>query len=310
MIEVKNLVKKYGSLTALDHVSFTVGKGEILGLLGKNGAGKSTTMNLITGILAPDEGEVILEGCNTAEAAAAAKRRIGYLPELPPLYPEMTVKGYLRFVYGLKKCSLPREQHLNEICDKIKIGDVYGRMIRNLSKGYRQRVGIAQALIGNPEILILDEPMAGLDPQQIVEIRQLILSLREKHTLLLSSHILTEVQSVCGHIVVFHKGRVVCDGTQENLLSSLETGSQLKLRIEGEQEKVSALLGRIRGVRLVSCLGMHEKGSFDYVIDVEKGIDVRREIFHRLSKQNCPLLYLAPKELTLENIFLQLTEKA
>lgn len=310
MIQVKDLVKKYGSLTALDHVSFTVHKGEVLGLLGKNGAGKSTTMNIITGILAADGGEVFIEECNIAEAPYAAKRKIGYLPELPPLYPEMTVKRYLQFVYGLKKCRLPLEQHLKEVCDKTKITEVTGRIIRNLSKGYRQRVGIAQALIGNPEILILDEPMVGLDPQQIVEIRQLLLSLREKHTIILSSHILTEVQSVCDHIVVFHKGHVVSDGTQENLLSSFGTDIQLKLRIEGERERVSSLLGRIRGVRHVSCLGMHEKGSFDYLIDVEEGADVRREIFHRLSKQNYPLLYMAPKEQTLENIFLQLTEKS
>lgn len=308
MIEVKDLVKRYGRLTALDRVSFTVKKGEILGLLGKNGAGKSTTMNLITGILSPDGGSVFLDGCDTAEAPAAAKKRIGYLPELPPLYPEMTVGGYLRFVYGLKKCRLPREQHLSEICHKIKIEDVTGRVIRNLSKGYRQRVGIAQALIGDPDILILDEPMTGLDPRQIVEIRQLILSLREKHTILLSSHILTEVQSVCDHIVVFREGRVVCDGTRETLLGGLDSGSWLKLRIEGEEERITALLGRIRGIRRVSCLGMQEKGSFDYIIDVEKGEDVRREIFRRLSKQNCPLLYMAPKEQTLENLFLQLTE--
>lgn len=217
MIEVQNLTKRYGGHCAVNHISFTVEEGEILGFLGPNGAGKSTTMNILTGYLSASEGVVKINGHDVLEEPNEAKANIGYLPEQPPLYLDMTVREYLDFMYDLKKCALPRAQHIAEICRLMKITDVYGRLIKNLSKGYRQRVGFAQALIGNPPVLILDEPTVGLDPNQIIEIRSLIKSLGKHHTVILSSHILPEIEAVCDRIVVINKGTIVANDTAENL---------------------------------------------------------------------------------------------
>ena len=221
MIEVKNLTKRYGSNVALDHVSFSVEEGTILGFLGPNGAGKSTTMNIITGYLSASEGEVTVAGHSILDEPAEVKKLIGYLPEMPPLYMDMTVKEYLDFMYDLKKVKIPKEKHIKEICNLVKINDVYKRLIANLSKGYKQRVGIAQALLGNPPVLILDEPTVGLDPKQIIEIRNLIKNLGRNHTVVLSSHILPEVQAVCERILVINKGVIVADGTPDKLSHDL-----------------------------------------------------------------------------------------
>ena len=223
MIEVKNLTKRYGSNLALNHIHFSLEEGTILGFLGPNGAGKSTTMNIITGYLSPTEGSITVDGFDTLENPLEAKKRIGYLPEIPPLYTDMTVKEYLNFMYDLKKVKLPRKEHIAEICSLVKIDDVYGRLIANLSKGYRQRVGIAQALLGNPPVLILDEPTVGLDPKQIIEIRNLIKSLGRKHTVILSSHILSEVQAVCERVIVINRGSIVADGTPDSLAFPTKT---------------------------------------------------------------------------------------
>ena len=231
MIEVKNLTKRYGQNLALDRVSFKIEEGTIVGFLGPNGAGKSTAMNIITGYLSATSGEVTVSGKNTLEEPGEVKKMIGYLPELPPLYMDMTVKEYLYFMYELKKAKLPREQHIQEICRLVKIENVFNRLIANLSKGYKQRVGIAQALIGNPPVLILDEPTVGLDPKQVVEIRDLVRHLAKDHTVILSSHILSEIRAVCDHVLIIRKGRfVVCD-TPEDLEEKLSSGSSLEITI-------------------------------------------------------------------------------
>ena len=221
MIEVKNLTKRYGSNVALDHVSFSVEEGTILGFLGPNGAGKSTTMNIITGYLSASEGEVTVAGHSILDEPAEVKKLIGYLPELPPLYMDMTVKEYLDFMYELKKVKIPKEKHIKEICNLVKINEVYKRLIGNLSKGYKQRVGIAQALLGNPPVLILDEPTVGLDPKQIIEIRNLIKLLGKEHTVILSTHILPEVQAVCDRIVVIDRGVIVANEKTEDLAAEI-----------------------------------------------------------------------------------------
>ena len=230
MIEVKNLTKYYGDHLAVDNVSFNVEEGEILGLLGPNGAGKSTTMNMLTGYISSSSGQALINGIDILEDPIRAKANIGYLPELPPLYLDMTVMGYLNFVYDLKKCKLPRKSHLKEICSLCKIDDVANRIIKHLSKGYRQRVGLAQALVNNPPVLILDEPTVGLDPKQIIEIRTLMKKLGKRHTMILSSHILTEIQAVCDRVVIINKGKVAANDTTENLSKSISSSHRITVR--------------------------------------------------------------------------------
>ncbi|HEX3027459.1 MAG TPA: ABC transporter ATP-binding protein [Clostridia bacterium] len=309
MIEVSHLTKRYGDKTAVDDICFSVKEGEILGFLGPNGAGKSTTMNIITGYLSSNEGSVKVAGIDVLENPSQAKKHIGFLPEQPPLYLDMTVKDYLNFVYELKGTKLKREAHLAEICDLVKITNVYGRLIKNLSKGFRQRVGLAQALVGNPDVLILDEPTVGLDPKQIIEIRSLIKHLSKKHTVILSSHILPEVQSVCERIVIINKGRIVADDTAFNLSTNLSAEHRLVARIAGPEETVRRALSGISGVRLVTPLGIREKDSFDFQIEMEPGKDVRRALFSVLSDRKWPLLFLDSGEMTLEDIFLKLTSE-
>ncbi len=307
MIEVKNLVKQYGNNFAVNDISFKVNQGDILGFLGPNGAGKSTTMNIITGYLSATSGNVTIDGIDIMEDPLAAKAKIGYLPEHPPLYLDMTVKEYLGFVYELKKATQPRTAHIDEICELVKISDVYKRPIKNLSKGYRQRVGIAQAMIGNPQVLILDEPTVGLDPKQIIEIRTLIKELGERHTVILSSHILPEVQAVCDRIIVINKGKLVADDTPDNLSHSLSSDHKLRLRIEGPDKEVKRLLENIPGMLNVELLGEREKGVFEYDVEGEPNADLRREIFKRLASRQWAILGMRSSEMTLEDIFLQLT---
>ena len=308
MIEVKNLTKRYGSKIAVDNISFTVNAGEILGFLGPNGAGKSTTMNIITGYSSSTDGTVTIGGSEILADPLAVKAKIGYLPEHPPLYLDMTVKEYLSFMYDLKKVRLAKGKHIEEICEHVKITDVYGRIIKNLSKGYRQRVGLAQALLGNPDVLILDEPTVGLDPKQIIEIRTLIKSLGEKHTVILSSHILPEVQATCERVIVINKGRIIADGTPDNLSKAMSTDHKLTARIEGPEDSVYDLLKKLPKMLHVDKLGEREPGVFDYTLEAETGTDARRELFSRLSQRNWPLLGLRGNDLSLEDIFLQLTD--
>jgi len=308
MIEVKNLVKLYGDKRAVDDVTFTVQKGEVLGFLGQNGAGKSTTMNIITGYLSSTSGTVTIDGHEVLEDPIEVKKRIGYLPEHPPLYLDMTVKDYLGFMFDLKKIKLPKKQHIEEICNVVRITDVYNRVIKNLSKGYRQRVGLAQALLGNPDVLIMDEPTVGLDPKQMIEIRNLIKSLGQRHTVILSSHILSEVQMICDRVIVINKGKLVADGTPDSLSQSMSTDHKLLIRVAGPQEEIKKLLGKIPGMQEVNLLGQRETGEvYDFSLEAEKGTDIRREVFKRLAERSWPLLGMRSSELSLEDIFLQLT---
>ncbi|MDF2566728.1 MAG: ABC-type multidrug transport system, ATPase component [Oscillospiraceae bacterium] len=308
MIEVQNLTKRYGSKVALNDVSFTVNQGEILGFLGPNGAGKSTTMNILTGYLSSSSGAAKIGGKDILDDPMGAKSKIGYLPEQPPLYLDMTVSAYLNFVYDLKKCKLPRKAHLQEICDLVKISDVSHRLIKNLSKGYRQRVGLAQALVGNPDVLILDEPTVGLDPKQIIEIRNVIKKLGKKHTIILSSHILPEIQATCDRVVVINNGNIVADDTPDNLSQNLSHNARYTVRIQGPENEVRPIISSIQGMKKVDCLGEREPGVFEYLIESAEGSDVRNDLFKRLSERNWPLLGLQNSALNLEDIFLQLTK--
>ena len=294
---------------AVDRISFRVEEGEILGFLGPNGAGKSTTMNILTGYLSASEGTVKINGHDVLEEPNAAKANIGYLPEQPPLYLDMTVREYLDFMYDLKKCVLPRAAHIAEICRIMKIQDVYGRLIKNLSKGYRQRVGFAQALIGNPPVLILDEPTVGLDPNQIIEIRSLIKGLGKHHTVILSSHILPEVEAVCDRIVVINKGRIAANDTAENLSKKYSSDRRLLLRVAGGEEDVQHLLERVPGVENAVSLGEKEPGVFEFAVTPAEGQDVRREISSRLASRNWIIMGMRSMEMTLEDVFVALTRE-
>lgn len=309
MIEVKNLTKRYGENVALNHVSFSVDEGTILGFLGPNGAGKSTTMNIITGYLSASEGEVSVGGYNTLDNPNEVKKLIGYLPELPPLYMDMTVKEYLNFMYDLKKVTLPREKHIKEICSLVKIQNVYTRLIGNLSKGYKQRVGIAQALLGNPPVLILDEPTVGLDPKQIIEIRNLIKNLGRNHTIILSSHILPEIQAVCERVIVINNGSLVADGTTDSLSHNLTNDHRLIVRIDGPENEVKHAILAMENVVEVVSYGQKEKSQtvFEYSIEGTEGVDLRRNLFALMARKGWPILALKNNDLTLEDVFLRLT---
>ncbi len=307
MIEVKNLTKRYGNHCAVDDISFQVNEGEILGFLGPNGAGKSTTMNILTGYLSATEGTVKINGHDILEDPNAAKANIGYLPEIPPLYLDMTVREYLDFMFDLKKCALPRVKHIAEICKVMKIEHVYGRLIKNLSKGYRQRVGMAQALIGNPPVLILDEPTVGLDPNQIIEIRSLIKALGKHHTVILSSHILPEIEAVCDRVVIINKGKIVADDTAENLSVQFSEDRRLMVSIAGPVKETAELIAGIRGVDSVRSLGSREPGVEEFAIEVQPNTDIRRDLFVRLAQREWPLLSSKPMAMSLEDIFINLT---
>ena len=311
MIEVKDLTKRYNDKVVVDNISFTVGEGEILGFLGPNGAGKSTTMNIITGYTSSTEGTVTIGGAEILDDPIAAKRQIGFLPEHPPLFLEMSVAKYLYFIYDLKKVKLSgvtRKAHIEEICAQVKIDDVATRIIKNLSKGYRQRVGLAQALVGSPNVLILDEPTVGLDPTQIIEIRNLIKGLRKKHTVILSSHILSEVQATCERILVINKGKIVADGTPDNLSRKM-SGDDRKLvvRTDGPGDEVYEFLCGVPGMLRVEKLGARESDAYDYSLEQAPGVDVRRDVSRGLAARDWAVLGLKSSELSLEEIFLQLT---
>lgn len=306
MIEVKNIVKKYGDKYAVNDISFSIGSGEIVGFLGPNGAGKSTTMNIITGYLSASSGTVTIDGADILDQPTKAKQLIGFLPELPPLYMDMTVKEYLGFVYDLKNCKFPKEPHIKEICRLIQIEDVYNRMIKNLSKGYKQRVGFAQALIGNPPVLILDEPTVGLDPRQIIEIRSLIKKLGKSHTVILSTHILQEVQSVCDRIIVINKGQIVADGSADNLTYKVAGNRKFIIRIAGPKNDIIKALRAVDSVIYVEALSSKEEGSYDYLVESLPNVDVRKMIFGELARKNWPILGLRSMDMSLEDVFVQL----
>ena len=308
MIEVKNLVKKYGDHLAVDNLSFTVEKGQIYGFLGPNGAGKSTTMNIMTGYLGATEGQVLINGHDILKEPEEAKKCIGYLPEIPPLYMDMTVWEYLRFVAELKKIKKAEiEGAVYEVLELVGLEDVEKRLIKNLSKGYRQRVGLAQAIIGFPEIIILDEPMVGLDPLQIIEIRELIRKLAEDHTVILSSHILAEVQEMCDYIMIISKGKLVASDTPANLEKLMGTTEKIVVEVEGEREDVEGVLTALEEDTTWS-IQPGEEGV--WVVDIEtKAGDIRKELAHAFASVGCLLLTLKKESVSLEDVFLQLTEK-
>ncbi|MBQ8392285.1 MAG: ATP-binding cassette domain-containing protein [Clostridia bacterium] len=309
MVEIKNLVKKYGSKYALDDISFTINSGEIVGFLGPNGAGKTTTMNIVTGYLASTSGTVVIDGKDILDDPIEAKKLIGYLPEQPPLYVDMTVWEYLGFVFDLKSCDLNKEKHLEEICMITKIFGVKNRLIRNLSKGYKQRVGIAQALIGNPPIIIFDEPTVGLDPKQIIEVRNLIRNLGKTHTVILSTHILSEVQSVCNRIVVINSGKIVADEKTENLTKAISENSRYRVKISGPQREVASALRNVPGVVMVESLNERDADAFVYIVEGAPNIDIRKKLFRVLASKDWPILGLEAVGADLEDIFIKLTDK-
>ena len=308
MIEVTGLSKRYGTYLAVENVSFSIDKGEVIGFLGPNGAGKSTIMNILTGYLSLTQGKVSIDGFDITENPEEAKKRIGYLPELPPLYQDMKVREYLNFIYDLKKVKFPKKPHIDEILRLIKIDHVQNRLIKNLSKGYRQRVGFAQALIGNPDVLILDEPTVGLDPKQINEIRHLIAKLGKNHTIILSSHILSEIQAVCKRVIIINHGEIIADDTPDNLSAKLSEDHSLVARIMCDENDMLSALSSVKGVKSVISLGSKESGTFDFSIVPEEGVDIRAAVSKRVSERNKTLLLLKSNELSLENIFLTLTE--
>lgn len=307
MIDVSHLSKRYGNFLAVDDVSFKIEKGEVVGFLGPNGAGKSTIMNILTGYLSLTQGKVEIDGYDILENPNEAKRRIGYLPEIPPLYTDMSVREYLNFIYDLKKAKFPRVPHIDEILKLVKIEDVQNKLIKSLSKGYKQRVGIAQALIGNPDVLILDEPTVGLDPKQIIEIRNLIAKLGKNHTVILSSHILSEIQAVCERVIIINHGKLIADSAPSELSKTLSHDHSVTVRAGGSEEEVTRILNSVKGVKSVVCLGKKEEGSLDYAVTPEDGNDIRSDIAARLAERNKPIYMLDTNELSLEQVFIKLT---
>ena len=307
MIEVRNLTKRYGDKIAVNDISFTVEDGEILGFLGPNGAGKSTTMNMLTGYISSTSGTALINGIDILDDPIKAKANIGYLPEIPPLYIDMTVKSYLNFIFDLKKCKLPRKAHLSDICELCKVTDVKDRVIKHLSKGYKQRVGLAQALIGNPPVLVLDEPTVGLDPKQIIEIRNLIKKLGRTHTVILSSHILSEIQAVCDRVIIINKGEIAADDTADNLSKKISADHRLIVRIEGKKDEILYELRKLPGIKYVRADMEREPGVYEYEMEAEEGTDLRREVNKVVQEHGWAILLMKSSELTLEDIFLKIT---
>lgn len=309
MIKISHLVKNYGSFCAVDDISFEVERGEVVGFLGPNGAGKSTTMNILTGYLSSTSGSVTVGGADILDDPLNAKRLIGYLPEQPPLYPDMTVDEYLSFAYDLKGCTLNKEKHLEEICSVVKIGDVRRRLIKNLSKGYRQRVGIAQALVGNPPVVIFDEPTIGLDPKQIIEIRNLIRTLGKEHTVILSTHILQEVQAVCDRIIIINKGKIVADELTENISRAVENTRRFNVKIAGPQRDVLAVLRNMPGVTYAEVLAARDGDAYTYMVESEVGIDIRKKLFWTMAEKKWPIIGLEALGLSIEDIFIAVVDR-
>ena len=310
MIEVRNLTKKYGDHFAVQDISFSLEKGKIYGLLGPNGAGKSTTMNIMTGYIAATSGEVIIEGHDIFKEAEEAKKHIGYLPEIPPLYMDMTVWEYLFTVADLK--GVPRSERKSMITDameKVMITNMKDRLIKNLSKGYKQRVGIAQTLIGNPDIIILDEPTVGLDPKHIIEIRTLIKQLGEDHTVLISSHILSEIGAVCDHVVIINKGHLVVSDSTENLEKLFKGQDILCLSAQGELEKIQNILREFPALSIADMKEAEEAETYRFQLKVQDQADYRKQLFFRFAEAGIPLLEISRAGMSLEDIFLEITEE-
>ena len=310
MIEVRNLTKKYGDHFAIQDISFSLEKGKIYGLLGPNGAGKSTTMNIMTGYIAATSGEVIIEGHDIFKEAEEAKKHIGYLPEIPPLYMDMTVWEYLFTVADLKGVpKSERKSMIGDVMEKVMLTNMKDRLIKNLSKGYKQRVGIAQTLIGNPDIIILDEPTVGLDPKQIIESRTLIKRLGEDHTVLISSHILSEIGAVCDHVVIINKGHLVVSDSTENLEKLFKGQDILCLSAQGELEKIQNILREFPALSIADMKEAEEAETYRFQLKVQDQADYRKQLFFRFAEAGIPLLEISRAGMSLEDIFLEITEE-
>lgn len=311
MVEVKNLSKRYGNNLAVDNLSFTVNKGQIMGFLGPNGAGKSTTMNIITGYISATEGSVKINGVDIFDEPEEVKKMIGYLPEFPPLYPDMTVKEYLYFVADLKKVEKKqRKQMIADIMEATKITPMADRLIKHLSKGYKQRVGLAQAIMGYPELIILDEPTVGLDPKQIIEMRELIKELSKNHTVILSSHIMQEVSAVCDTIMIIDKGKLIISDKPENLSARLGATGGLRLSVKGDKKDIFAAL---KGVSRINRIVRHayvNPGVVELTVYCDENEDIREEVFYALVKANTPILEMQSLRMSLEDIFLKVTSSS
>lgn len=310
MIEVKNLVKRYGNHAAVNDLSFTVETGKVVGFLGPNGAGKSTTMNMITGYIAPTEGEVLIDGIDIMDEPELAKKNIGYLPEIPPLYPDLKVREYLSFVAELKKVSKKdRDIEVHKIMSKTKTLDVSERLIKHLSKGYKQRVGLAGAMMGNPDILILDEPTVGLDPSQIIEMRELIRELSKNHTVLLSSHIMQEISAVCDEIIIINEGKMITKDTPENITKKMVDTNGVHVVVKGDKTKLKEALRTISGIKNVSYDNDKdtEEDTIGLTIYCAEDEDIRVDLFYALAKAECPLIEMNKLDTSLEDAFLALT---
>lgn len=309
MIKIEHLAKQYGRIKAVNDISFEIHDGEIVGFLGPNGAGKSTTMNILCGYLSCSAGKAEINGMDILENPLEAKKQIGFLPEQPPLYMDMTVEEYLNFIYDLKDTTLKRDEHLGEICEVTGIAHMRKRLIRNLSKGYKQRVGIAQALIGNPSVLIFDEPTVGLDPKQIVEVRNLIRSLGKKHTVILSTHILSEVQAVCDRIIIISKGTIVANEKTEEISKAVTNVSKLTAKICGPEKEILSAIRSLAGVSSVSCLGKKDLDSSTFIVESQPGIDLRKPLFNLMAANHYPIIGLEAQGLNLEDVFITAVEE-
>lgn len=308
MIEIEHLTKRYGKRIAVNDVSFSVKKGEIVGLLGANGAGKSTTMNMLTGYISSTSGTVRVEGQDILEHPDEVRRQLGYLPEVPPLYPDMTVREYLNFVYDLKKCRFDRRKHLEEICEVVRISDIRNRLIGKLSKGLRQRVGLAQALINNPPVIILDEPTAGLDPVEVVEVRNLIRMLGRDHAVILSSHVLSEVQAVCDRVIILKAGKVIADARTEEIAAQSQGKRRVTVRVAGPEKAVLAAIRSLNGVTFVQSLPEKEMDSVAFSVESEAGVDIRKPLFYAMSKNDWPIVGMQAMGVNFEDVFLSLVK--
>ncbi len=309
MIEVKNITKKYGSFTAVDNISFKIEEGEIIGLLGPNGAGKSTTMNMITGYIEPTKGEIIINGYDISRKPRKAKSQIGYMPEGVPLYSDLTVKEFVTYMAELKKVDRKtRKEKVEKIIEQTGLKDVEKKLTRNLSRGYKQRVSMAGALVGKPKILILDEPTVGLDPKQITEIRALIKELGKTHTVILSSHILSEVSQICNKVIIINKGKIVAIDTPENLEKKVSTNNATYVTVEDTDNKIETMKEKIPEIKDIKLIKENEDGTKEYVLESEKDVDLRKIVFNEFAKENITIFEMKKADTTLEDAFMKLIE--
>ncbi len=309
MIEVKNVTKKYGKAVAVDDISFEIKEGEIVGLLGPNGAGKSTTMNMLTGFIEQTEGEIIVDGYNMLKKPKKAKKEIGYMPEGVPLYMDLTVKEFVTYMAEIKKVNKKeRKEKVEKIIEQTGLKDVEKKLVKNLSRGYKQRVSMAGALVGEPKILILDEPTVGLDPKQITEIRNLIKDLGKTHTIILSSHILSEVSQICNKVIIINKGKIVAVDTPENLENKVSNNNMIYVTVEDKDNKIESVKEKVQGIEKIELIKNNEDETKEYVIETAKDTDIRKEIFAELAKDNITIFEMKKADSTLEDAFMKLIE--